>query len=121
MAETRAYAETEGINVTFFNKLSTEALIDLYDTAKVFVFPSELEGFGIPFIEARARGIPVVASDLAVFRELAAKLGGHIVNFDRCERAAASIFEALNQRDTRRDVVDFHWSRIADRLVEQIL
>lgn len=120
-AETRAYAEAAGIDVTFFSNLSTEALIDLYDLARVFVFPSELEGFGIPFLEARARGLPVVASDLAVFRELAAMLGGQIVDFNKCEDAAASIFEALDQPETHPDLTDFRWESIAGRLLDQIL
>jgi glycosyltransferase involved in cell wall biosynthesis len=120
-AETRTYAEAEGLDVTFFSNLSTEALIDLYDTAKVFAFPSELEGFGIPFLEARARGLPVVASNLTVFHELAANLGGKIVDFDAREAAAASIFEALDQPTTRPELAGFRWSDIADRLSIQIL
>ena len=35
------------------------------------MFPSLAEGFGLPLLEARARGCPVIASDLAAFCELA--------------------------------------------------
>jgi glycosyltransferase-like protein len=40
----------------------------LYRAADVFAFPSEKEGFGLAALEALAAGLPVVASDLAVFR-----------------------------------------------------
>lgn len=39
--------------------------------AQALLFPSLAEGFGLPLMEAAARGLPVIASDLAVFRELA--------------------------------------------------
>jgi glycosyltransferase involved in cell wall biosynthesis len=35
-------------------------LVDIYDSFDVFVFPSLYEGFGLPIIEAQARGLPVI-------------------------------------------------------------
>ncbi len=43
----------------------------LYIGAATFVFPSLLEGFGFPLLEAQALGVPVVASDTRVFHEVA--------------------------------------------------
>ena len=42
----------------------------LYKNAKLFVFPSQYEGFGIPLLEAMAIGCPVLASDISIFREI---------------------------------------------------
>lgn len=42
-----------------------------YESAALFVFPSYLETFGIPMIEAMASQLPLVASDIPVFREIA--------------------------------------------------
>ncbi|MDE1865674.1 MAG: glycosyltransferase [Candidatus Micrarchaeota archaeon] len=35
-------------------------IVDIYDSFDVFLFPSLFEGFGIPIIEAKARGLPVI-------------------------------------------------------------
>ena len=52
--------------------LTDEALAQAYRDALLFVFPSLGEGFGIPLLEAFSCGCPVAASDIAVFREVAA-------------------------------------------------
>lgn len=51
--------------------LDDAALASILRHARALLFPSLAEGFGMPLIEALAAGIPVIASDLAVFREIA--------------------------------------------------
>ncbi len=46
-------------------------LVDLYNLADVFVFPSLYEGFGIPLLEAMACGTPVVCSNSSSMPEVA--------------------------------------------------
>lgn len=45
----------------------------LYDRARVLAFPSRLEGFGLPVLEAMARARPVVCSDQGALAELGAR------------------------------------------------
>ena len=54
------------------NGLSTPALKRLIDNALAVLMPSFGEGYGLPVHEALTAGTPVVASDVAAFREIAA-------------------------------------------------
>ncbi|HZR23157.1 MAG TPA: glycosyltransferase family 1 protein [Vicinamibacterales bacterium] len=77
--EHRALARNLGVA----DRIDERGLVDeatlpsLYRDATLVLQPSDREGFGFPVIEALASGTPVVASDLAVLREV----GGAAVTF----------------------------------------
>ncbi len=50
--------------------LSSPDLVDLLRGARALLMPSFDEGYGLPLVEALSTGTPVVASDIAVFREV---------------------------------------------------
>ncbi|MBK5237535.1 MAG: glycosyltransferase family 4 protein [Actinomycetales bacterium] len=50
--------------------VTADELTELYATATVYVFPTRFEGFGLPVLEAMARGCPVICSDIPVLREV---------------------------------------------------
>src|SRR6266853_4356131 len=52
-------------DVRFMGFVPIEVLRIFYDSAKTFVFPSLYEGFGLPPLEARAHGTPVVTSNVS--------------------------------------------------------
>lgn len=52
--------------------VSTELLSSLYSAARMFLFPSLWEGFGIPIIEAMACGTPVLTANTTCLPEIAA-------------------------------------------------
>lgn len=56
--------------ISFTGKVSDEKLLDLIGNAAMLVQPSVYEGFGIPPMEALFMGIPVVLSDIPVFKEI---------------------------------------------------
>jgi glycosyltransferase involved in cell wall biosynthesis len=55
-------AGVEGSHVTWLGRIDDEQLAAAYRGARVLVFPSLYEGFGIPALEAMASGTPVVTS-----------------------------------------------------------
>jgi glycosyltransferase involved in cell wall biosynthesis len=59
-----------GDSVRCLGVLSYEQIWQAYSEADVFVFPSLCESFGHPLVEAMAAGLPVVASGIAVHREI---------------------------------------------------
>jgi glycosyltransferase involved in cell wall biosynthesis len=56
--------------VDFLQATSEAALADLYQGCAALVYPSRMEGFGLPPLEAMAYGKPAIVSDIPVFREL---------------------------------------------------
>jgi glycosyltransferase involved in cell wall biosynthesis len=57
-------------DVRFLGFVPIEVLRIFYDTAKIFVFPSLYEGFGLPPLEAMAHGTPVVTSNTTSLPEV---------------------------------------------------
>lgn len=57
-------------NVIITGRFSDEDKIKYYSALDIFVFPSLAEGFGIVILEAMAFGLPLICSDLPVFKEI---------------------------------------------------
>ena len=63
-------AETAGF-ARLLIRPSNEDLMTLYSMAQAFIFPSWIEGFGLPLLEAMTCGAPVIASDRGSIPEVA--------------------------------------------------
>ena len=66
------YARKNGLDkdIVFTGFISQSEMIELLNLAKIFVFPSLFEGFGIPNIEAMACGCPVITSNSFAIPEI---------------------------------------------------
>lgn len=68
-----------GRELHWFDDVNDQDLMLTYARVTALVYPTLVEGFGLPLVEALAHGTPVLASDIPVFRELASR---HVQFFD---------------------------------------
>jgi glycosyltransferase involved in cell wall biosynthesis len=69
--------------------LAREALSDVMRGAEALVFPSLLEGFGLPVVEAMACGVPVIVSRASSLPEVAGEAGLYVDPASPAEIASA--------------------------------
>lgn len=69
--------EKELANVHFAGFVSDAEKMDTLRGASGVIFPSLAEGFGIPIVEGAVMGLPVICSDIPVFREIAEEYGNY--------------------------------------------
>jgi glycosyltransferase involved in cell wall biosynthesis len=104
-------------------------LAAVYRRSALLLMPSEVEGFGLPVIEAMACGTPVIASDLPVLREV----GGAVTAYRPVADVAAwrdAVLELLAERERSpekwavrraaglKQAEQFTWSEYARKMVE---
>ena len=108
--------------ITWDGYLSDAELVAAYQQAKLLVFPSSYEGFGLPIIEAMACGTPVVCSDRSSLPEIA---GGAAELFDVADETSLdeAVTRVLESEPVRRDLIrsglerasQFTWQRAAEK------
>ncbi len=97
----------------------------LYHLARIFVFPSLYEGFGLPPLEAMACGTPVVAARNSAIPEVVGRCG-LLVNPYRVDAIAEAIRTLLENDNFRRALgaqgraraKRFHWDDAAQRVID---
>jgi glycosyltransferase involved in cell wall biosynthesis len=123
--------ETPGVRAVHGLQPNSPALISLYQSSDVFVFPSRAEAFGIAAVEASAAGLPVIASGVGGLKDIVdAGKTGLIVSPDDPEEllhALTSLIDDPEQRETmgraaRNRAVQYFDARAnANRIIELIL
>ena len=125
--ELRVRAAALGVSgeTRFLGWVPEEELEGLYRSSTCFVFPSLHEGFGLPVLEAMARGVPVACSDRGALAEVA---DGAAVTFDPEQpRAIAAAIETLVADPALRDrlgragranAARFTWEESAKRTLQ---
>ncbi|HJT16060.1 MAG TPA: glycosyltransferase family 1 protein [Thermoanaerobaculia bacterium] len=115
----------DGVGVTGW--VDRDRLRELYQRARIFVYPSRYEGFGIPPLEAMACGAPVVATRVGAIGEYA-KGAAMLVDPGDRDGLRAAILRLLTDEPLRRELRErgierakqYRWDRSA-ALMQQLL
>lgn len=118
----------DGLNyelVLITDFVDDKELDNLYKNAALFVFPSLSEGFGLPPLEAMARGVPVVSSNATSLPEI---LGDAALYFNPLDinDMAEKIKKALLDENLRKKLVEkgfeqvkkYSWQKMAEKTLE---
>lgn len=114
-------------HVEFMGNVDRADLVDLYRRCQVFVFPSTVETFGNPLVEAMACGAPIVCSNAAAMPEV---VGDAALFFDPADvdDIANRIEELMGDPDQRRVLgrraaergTRFSWRETSRRTLEVV-
>lgn len=122
-----AYPETLGIKdyVIFTNYVDEKTILDLYNHALVFVYPSVYEGFGMPVLEAMSCGTPVIISGIRPLSEVA-KDAALAFNPEDSSELAGVMDKVISSEALRREMSqkglkrasEYSWKKTAELTVE---
>jgi glycosyltransferase involved in cell wall biosynthesis len=128
----RGLAQEIGVadHVRFEGRVSDERLLQLFETSRLMVYPSSLEGFGLPAVEAMKAGLPLIASDRASLPEIVGD-GGVKVDPTDSHALASAMSEILESPERQRELAaagrrrgrKFSWEKSAHqtlRVLEEV-
>lgn len=89
--------EQHHLKIVNMGSLNHDQIIPLYDRASALIYPSTLESFGVPMIEARQAGLPVLASELDFVRDVLDPVESFDPNSSISMARAVKRFMGLNE------------------------
>ncbi|MBN1494969.1 glycosyltransferase family 4 protein [Candidatus Peregrinibacteria bacterium] len=113
-------------DVILTGMIEEKDLVNLYNAALIYVFPSLYEGFGLPPLEAMACGVPVAASLISSIPEICGK--GNAVYFDPNDYKDMALKIYALYKDTKLQekiienglnwVKNYSWDKTADETLK---
>lgn len=114
-----------GSKLHYLKQVDDEHLIELYSNSSALIAGSEDEGFGLPLIEAASYNLPILARDIAIFKEIA---GDHAFYFrnEEPEIIAKDIIKWIslykNDNHPKSGNLPFlTWDQSAEQLMHKII
>ncbi|MEM4368510.1 MAG: glycosyltransferase family 1 protein, partial [Candidatus Anstonellales archaeon] len=113
--------------VKLLGHISDEKIKQLFLTAKVFVFPSLYEGFGLPPLEAMACGCPVVVSNCGSLPEVCGDAAVYVNPYEP-QDIANGILKVLTDESLRQQLIKkgfeqvkkFTWENSVKKFIETL-
>jgi len=117
-------ANALGDSIKFWGYVDDRQLVELYNKAEVFAFPSLYEGFGLPLLEAMACGAPIIANNISSIPEVVGDCA-LLINSSQKEwtlglsriLADANLRRTLSLRGVAR-AKQFSWHMTVDKTIE---
>jgi len=105
--EDKQLLEDDGVKkiTSMTGYLPYEKINELYIESDIFVFPSLVESYGHPLVEAMKSGLPVIASDTLVNREICDNSAIYFSTDDH-KYLADKILLLINNREIRKQLID---------------
>lgn len=112
-------------NILFTDYVPDNQLNWLYAHATAYVFPSLMEGFGLPGLEAMGHGAPVISSNTTCLPEIYGKAAHYFdpTNTDDIARAITEVLgnEKLRQKlsiDGYQQIKKYSWKKMAEQTLK---
>lgn len=119
--------QAEGHNIILSGYVDEPTRAALYAQAAVVAVPSFYEGFGMPILEAMSYGVPVIASNLPVFKEVAGSDGLYF-DPDSAKAIKDALQKILTDNNLRSAQVgagsaqlkNYSWDKVANEIYQEI-
>ena len=114
-----------GRQLFWVQSASDEYLEKIYASASCLIAASEAEGFGLPLIEAARHGLPIIARDIPVFREVAQDHALYFAGDEGAALAAAvqrwlTLAQQQKTPDSRK-IQRQTWAQSAQQLLSRVI
>ncbi|MCL0084122.1 glycosyltransferase family 4 protein [Dehalococcoidia bacterium] len=125
----KEFSEKQGIDIEMRNEIPREDVYELYQKAKLFVFPTFSEVLPAILLEAMAFGIPVVASKIGPIEDIVKLEPGSAILIDpnNPDEIAEAIIRVLENEELRKELSrkgrklvleHFRWEQIANEILK---
>lgn len=119
------YIQDNHCNVVVLDYISDEEKASLYRNAKMFVFPSFSEGFGIPLLESFTNNCPVITSNRTALPEIGGSACIYIEP-DDLKNISDAMLKLLESKDIRYKLIlngkqrllDFDWDKTSEGVIK---
>jgi len=109
-------------DILFTGRVPDRDLVQIYNQAELFVYPSLFEGFGLPPLEAMSCGLPVIASNTSSLKEVIGS-AGILIDPNNLSGISRSIGDILENKNLKNKLVQkslthsdkFNWNKTAGK------